>query len=91
VELEAKDGHWVDLMGWGFCNFSNTRLDGSRHQPAQSHAELTGSALSGLSDLEGELSRHAIFFDCPLCNGPMMPEHAHYRCWTCGFRDSCCD
>lgn len=27
---------------------------------------------------------------CPNCNTMMQPEHAHYRCLTCGYRDSCC-
>jgi hypothetical protein len=27
---------------------------------------------------------------CPNCNTLMQPEHAHYRCGTCGYRDSCC-
>jgi len=27
---------------------------------------------------------------CPLCDGELRPEHAHYRC-ACGWRDSCCD
>lgn len=27
---------------------------------------------------------------CPNCNTLMQPEHAHYRCATCGYRDSCC-
>lgn len=27
---------------------------------------------------------------CPLCGGPLRPEHAHFRC-ACGWRDSCCD
>jgi hypothetical protein len=27
---------------------------------------------------------------CPTCNTLMQPEHAHYRCLTCGYRDSCC-
>ena len=27
---------------------------------------------------------------CPNCNTVMQPEHAHYRCLTCGYRDSCC-
>lgn len=27
---------------------------------------------------------------CPVCNTLMQPEHAHYRCLTCGYRDSCC-
>jgi uncharacterized paraquat-inducible protein A len=27
---------------------------------------------------------------CPTCHTLMQPEHAHYRCATCGYRDSCC-
>lgn len=27
---------------------------------------------------------------CPNCNTQMQPEHAHYKCPTCGYRDSCC-
>jgi hypothetical protein len=27
---------------------------------------------------------------CPNCGTLMQPEHAHYRCVTCGYRDSCC-
>jgi hypothetical protein len=38
-----------------------------------------------------ELSPFAIFSECPHCGGEMRPEHAHYRCSACGWRDSCCD
>jgi DNA-directed RNA polymerase subunit RPC12/RpoP len=27
---------------------------------------------------------------CPQCGTKMQPEHAHYRCLGCGYRDSCC-
>jgi hypothetical protein len=27
---------------------------------------------------------------CPNCNTEMQPEHAHYKCAACGYRDSCC-
>jgi hypothetical protein len=27
---------------------------------------------------------------CPECGTKMQPEHAHYRCLACGYRDSCC-
>jgi hypothetical protein len=27
---------------------------------------------------------------CPNCGAQMLPEHAHYRCAACGYRDSCC-
>jgi hypothetical protein len=33
----------------------------------------------------------ARFAECPLCGGDLAPEHAHYRCGACGWRDSCCD
>jgi hypothetical protein len=31
------------------------------------------------------------FAECPHCGGPLRPEHAHFRCDGCGWRDSCCD
>jgi tRNA(Ile2) C34 agmatinyltransferase TiaS len=27
---------------------------------------------------------------CPTCLVEMQPEHAHYKCPRCGYRDSCC-
>ncbi|MFT3694918.1 MAG: hypothetical protein QM831_17340 [Kofleriaceae bacterium] len=27
---------------------------------------------------------------CPTCMIEMQPEHAHYKCAQCGYRDSCC-
>ncbi|MEM7272023.1 MAG: hypothetical protein AAF547_02985 [Actinomycetota bacterium] len=36
-------------------------------------------------------SRFAVFDHCPQCGGDMAPEHAHFRCRSCGWRDSCCD
>lgn len=27
---------------------------------------------------------------CPNCSTEMLPEHAHYKCPACGYRDSCC-
>ncbi|MEL7157836.1 MAG: hypothetical protein AAFN30_14735 [Actinomycetota bacterium] len=38
-----------------------------------------------------EPSPFAVFAACPHCDGELTPEHAHYRCRTCGWRDSCCD
>ena len=31
------------------------------------------------------------FAECPMCGGDLAPEHAHFRCGACGWRDSCCD
>ncbi|HXC19691.1 MAG TPA: hypothetical protein VNT80_07265 [Acidimicrobiales bacterium] len=36
-------------------------------------------------------NRFAVFAECPLCGGFLSAEHAHYKCTTCGWRDSCCD
>jgi hypothetical protein len=36
-------------------------------------------------------SRFSTFDECPLCGGALGAEHAHFRCATCGWRDSCCD
>ena len=33
----------------------------------------------------------AIFDSCPLCGNELDPEHAHFKCKSCGWRDSCCD
>ena len=38
-----------------------------------------------------ECSRFGVFDACPLCGGELAPEHAHFRCGACGWRDSCCD
>ena len=38
-----------------------------------------------------ERSRFGVFEECPHCAGEMKPEHAHFRCASCGWRDSCCD
>ncbi|MEK7422743.1 MAG: hypothetical protein AAB131_02765 [Actinomycetota bacterium] len=36
-------------------------------------------------------TRLAVFAECPLCGGDLHPEHAHFKCRGCGWRDSCCD
>jgi hypothetical protein len=33
----------------------------------------------------------ATFEECPMCASALEPEHAHFRCPHCGWRDSCCD
>jgi hypothetical protein len=39
----------------------------------------------------GEQSPFSNFDCCPMCGGELAPEHAHFRCGSCGWRDSCCD
>ena len=29
--------------------------------------------------------------ECPMCGSDLFPEHAHFKCSGCGWRDSCCD
>jgi hypothetical protein len=31
------------------------------------------------------------YAECQLCGGALHAEHAHFRCASCGWRDSCCD
>jgi hypothetical protein len=33
----------------------------------------------------------ARFACCPHCDGELRAEHAHFKCVSCGWRDSCCD
>jgi len=40
---------------------------------------------------EGDRSPFGTYPECPLCGGTMIPEHAHFKCSECGWRDSCCD
>jgi tRNA(Ile2) C34 agmatinyltransferase TiaS len=49
--------------------------------PTTLEAAATAEAPRGTCDLAST---------CPNCNTLMQPEHAHYRCATCGYRDSCC-
>jgi hypothetical protein len=48
---------------------------------AQVAADVTGSCRSVLGT----------YPECPMCGGDLFPEHAHFRCGGCGWRDSCCD
>jgi hypothetical protein len=36
-------------------------------------------------------ARFGTYPECPLCGGSLHPEHAHFKCGSCGWRDSCCD
>lgn len=40
--------------------------------------------------IEPPLTECDLATTCPNCSTLMQPEHAHYRCPTCGYRDSCC-
>ena len=36
-------------------------------------------------------TKFGTFPECPLCGSELHPEHAHFKCRGCGWRDSCCD
>ncbi len=46
---------------------------------------------TGTSTDAGCRSTLGTYPECPLCGGGLFPEHAHFRCSGCGWRDSCCD
>ena len=54
---------------------------------------VVSQAIDGISlDSDGACrTRFGTFAECPLCSGELTPEHAHFKCRTCGWRDSCCD
>lgn len=52
--------------------------------PGLARARAWAAALSA-SDAVFDLGAY-----CPECVIPMVREHAHYRCYRCWYRDSCC-
>ena len=44
----------------------------------------------GTSEASGPACPTDLSIQCPTCGTEMQPEHAHYRCLRCGYRESCC-
>jgi len=60
----------------------------------QSSSEPRVRSVVGTADARTDSSCRSplgTFAECPLCGGGLAPEHAHFRCGSCGWRDSCCD
>jgi hypothetical protein len=57
--------------------------------PFPPHAGV--DAVPDAPDCHWTRSPFSTFECCPMCGGDMAPEHAHFRCGSCGWRDSCCD
>lgn len=59
---------------------------------APSHVEADGSQATAVAiAIEDDVVKQCdLSTTCPNCNSQMQPEHAHYRCTACGYRDSCC-
>ena len=52
----------------------------------------TAPATSGITSPSSDRCvRFGVYPECPLCGGSLHPEHAHFKCSSCGWRDSCCD
>ena len=60
--------------------------------PEVKPAPSTIQRLASVSAGEAQAPRGTcdLSMTCPTCGTLMAPEHAHYRCGTCGYRDSCC-
>jgi hypothetical protein len=61
--------------------------------PRKVHVEVLELPFPPTGDRTCTLERSPLgtFADCPMCGGSLAPEHAHFRCTGCGWRDSCCD
>jgi hypothetical protein len=62
----------------------------TRSAPAKVEAPPTVLAADPDKAAEAPRGTCDLASTCPNCNTLMQPEHAHYRCATCGYRDSCC-
>ena len=58
--------------------------------PGSTAGSTAGAATSTASQTEGKACPTDLSIQCPQCGTMMQPEHAHYRCLKCGYRDSCC-
>lgn len=59
-------------------------------QPPHVLTATAGSMIA--SDTTGSCrSTLGTYPECPLCGSDLFPEHAHFKCAGCGWRDSCCD
>ena len=72
---------------------SPDRRGGLRRIASMPHSAATPRQTDhvGASPAGACASPHAVLAWCPLCSGDLVPEHAHFRCPSCGWRDSCCD
>src|SRR3954447_18112561 len=78
------------------CNFA-AHADFARDPPASRYALVHYLAVHWehpelpFAATTVSTCRYATFSECPLCGDALAPEHAHFRCRACGWRDSCCD
>jgi hypothetical protein len=54
-------------------------------------SQITSSPETSTPQFDMCRARYGTFPECPLCGSDLTPEHAHFKCRSCGWRDSCCD
>jgi hypothetical protein len=62
----------------------------TRKAPEKVEPPPTTVKVEGVEQAEAPRGTCDLASTCPSCGTLMQPEHAHYRCLTCGYRDSCC-
>jgi hypothetical protein len=58
--------------------------------PTQQSPSASAAQRPAVKDTEIKACPTDLSIQCPTCGTQMQPEHAHYRCLRCGYRDSCC-
>lgn len=56
-----------------------------------SHDDAPDSITRSADPVDNRRSILGTYAECPLCGSELFPEHAHFKCSGCGWRDSCCD
>jgi hypothetical protein len=64
----------------------DARMPSGSERPSSSASQQPPS----VKDAEIKACPTDLSIQCPTCGTQMQPEHAHYRCLRCGYRDSCC-
>lgn len=60
-------------------------------QQHDSVQHVTPTVLTAADTTGGCRSVLGTYPECPMCGSELFPEHAHFKCSGCGWRDSCCD
>jgi hypothetical protein len=73
------------------CSSVATQTDGSSSVAMQTAASPpVARATRECEQVSDPTKQCDLSTTCPNCGAQMQPEHAHYRCGACGYRDSCC-
>ena len=96
----GEEGEAVECQTWNATGglMSLVRVAVQRVEKWQTRSVTQDSSTRPLENLvpppaNGGACRSNLgtFPECPLCGGNLTPEHAHFKCRGCGWRDSCCD